>query len=86
MEVHVADDGGEVVLRVTNQGPPLAAEQVEGLFAPFRRGPTRSSKRRGVGLGLYIASQIVSSHGGTISAHSDAGGTHFVARLPREAP
>lgn len=86
VEVHVADDGGEVVLRVTNQGPPLAAEQVEGLFAPFRRGPTRSSKRRGVGLGLYIASQIVSSHGGTISAHSDAGGTHFVARLPREAP
>lgn len=84
VDVQVSDEGGGVELRVTNQGAPIAPEQMEGLFAPFRQGLRRSSKRGGVGLGLHIASQIVASHGGTISALSDAGGTHFIVRLPRQ--
>jgi signal transduction histidine kinase len=36
-------------------------------------------------LGLFIANQIVRSHGGTIEAHSQDGETRFQVRLPRHA-
>jgi signal transduction histidine kinase len=39
-----------------------------------------------LGLGLYIAREIVLMHGGTIGAESDDAGTVFSARLPRSRP
>ena len=56
------------------------------VFEPFRRGP-RTSDRRGAGLGLYVARQIVSAHGGEITVLSpDGDGTTFVVTLPRRPP
>jgi len=44
-------------------------------------GPTQG---RSIGLGLYIAKQVVDAHGGTITVRSEAGeGTSFTARMPR---
>jgi signal transduction histidine kinase len=47
---------------------------------------SRSNKRRGgIGLGLYIAREIVIAHGGTIAvASSEGAGTVFTVRLPRQ--
>jgi signal transduction histidine kinase len=54
------------------------------LFEPFRRGPDpRGGDRKGLGLGLFIARQIVLAHRGTIEARSSEGeGTLFTVRLP----
>jgi PAS domain S-box-containing protein len=78
--------GEEVVLKVTNQGPPIPPALLAVLFEPFCRGPAPpdGSHSRGLGLGLYIARQIVDAHGGQISVESTAAdGTTFTVRLPR---
>jgi len=54
------------------------------IFEPFRRARERETSATGnLGLGLYIARQIMLSHGGTLDAHSADGTTTFVMRLPR---
>ncbi|NOJ97034.1 response regulator [Corallococcus coralloides] len=87
--VRVSAEGlnGEAVLWVHNLGAPIPAEQVPHLFAAWRRAG-RSDRERGtaggLGLGLYITSQIVRSHGGTVQVTStEAQGTTFTVRLPR---
>jgi signal transduction histidine kinase len=71
-----------VEISVNNVGKPIPPEVLSQLFLPFRR-VNGNAKVGGVGLGLYIVEQIVSAHGGVITAHSDESGTRFVARLPR---
>ena len=80
-------DGAEVVVEITNQGEPIPADQLPFIFEPFRRAKELADSKTGnLGLGLYIAHQIVLSHGGTLAAHSADGMTTFVMRLPRLAP
>jgi signal transduction histidine kinase len=80
-------DGEDVVVEITNHGAPVSADQLPFLFDPFRRaGEERGSSKTGnLGLGLYIAKQIVLAHRGTLDARSSHGTTTFVLRLPREA-
>lgn len=77
----------EVVLEVANDGPPIPAERIPTLFKPFQPGRTTDrSLSRGLGLGLYIADQIVRAHEGSIEVRSSVGtGTAFCVRLPRRA-
>jgi PAS domain S-box-containing protein len=82
-QVRVSLEGDADVLRLTvwNAGAPIPPELFPILFEPFRRG---ASHGRGLGLGLYIAKQIVTAHGGEIDVHSTAeDGTRFAVRLPR---
>ena len=79
-------DGAAVVVEISNQGPPISADVLPFIFEPFRRANQREKSATGnLGLGLYIANQIVLSHGGTLDAHSADGTTTFVMRLPRGA-
>jgi PAS domain S-box-containing protein len=75
----------EVSIAVTNQGDPIPVDLLPVLFDPFRRGRSAGTKnRRGIGLGLYIADQIVAAHGGRIDVRSDSeSGTTFTVRLSR---
>ena len=69
----------EAVVEVTNAGAPIPAELVPHLFEPFRRGDDeRSQRRKGLGLGLYIAVQIAAAHGGNIRVRSDAATGHHL--------
>ncbi|WNG63163.1 PAS domain-containing sensor histidine kinase [Archangium gephyra] len=78
-----APDG--LTLTVRNEGPPVPLEERATLFEPFKRGKRASGD--GLGLGLYIARQIVVAHGGRISVESGVGlGTRFIVWLPRHAP
>jgi phosphoserine phosphatase RsbU/P len=78
--------GDDVFLKVCNQGPPIPADVIPILFEPFRRGVAEDRSPRGLGLGLYIAQQIVQAHTGTIGVESTAElGTTFTVRLPRHA-
>jgi len=82
VEVSLVDRGDAgVVLQVKNGGTPIPSELLPHLFEPFRRG---SGSTNGLGLGLFIASEVVRAHRGTIEATStDAAGTTFTVSLPR---
>lgn len=77
-QVHVHDEEGPVV-RVVDFGKGIDEEILEeGLFVPFK-----TTKKKGMGIGLYQSKQIIEAHGGTISATSpDEGGAIFSVTLP----
>ncbi|TAJ84826.1 PAS domain-containing sensor histidine kinase [Reyranella sp.] len=68
-------------LAVCNAGTPIEAAAMERLFQPFSRGEVRPSQE-GLGLGLYIASEIAKAHGGTIDVTSTPELTCFTLRMP----
>jgi signal transduction histidine kinase len=70
------------VLEVWNAGEPIPNDSINRIFGPFWR-PSSLGARQGLGLGLYICSQIVHAHGGTLAVTSnEADGTSFIARFP----
>jgi signal transduction histidine kinase len=82
--LHVAPDGDRARLRVTDRGIGIAAEDQARVFERFERA-VGAQHFGGLGLGLYIARQIVIAHGGEIRVESAPGtGTSFVVLLPRE--
>jgi signal transduction histidine kinase len=86
VEVRIRGEAGEMVLVVHNTGEPIPGEVLPQLFKPMQRGAATAEKcSRSVGLGLYIVDQLVRAHGGTLEVKStEAEGTTFTARLPRE--
>jgi signal transduction histidine kinase len=70
---------GAFELTVTNHGAPIPERAMDNLFEPYMRGDHPS--QQGLGLGLYIASQIAKAHGGTLKASSDAEETRFVFEM-----
>jgi len=84
--LHVAPDGERARLRVTDRGIGISSEDQARVFERFERAVT-SQHFGGLGLGLYIARQIVEAHGGEIRVESVPGAaTSFVVLLPREPP
>jgi signal transduction histidine kinase len=78
------EPGEEVVVEVTNAGAPIPPEVLSRVFEPFRRGErVRPGGKDGLGLGLFIARAIVTTHGGRIEARSDPSRTTFTLHLPR---
>jgi len=68
-------------LKVVNHGEPIQPEAMSRLFSPYERGAVRPSQQ-GLGLGLYIASEIARAHGGTLTATSTAEETCFTLTIP----
>ncbi|GLU31187.1 two-component sensor histidine kinase [Trinickia caryophylli] len=86
--VVVAGGDAEVRIEVRNRGPAIDGPTLERIFEPLQRGTGRPDKTRGndgLGLGLYIASEIAKAHRGAIDVRSDRTETVFVVRLPRRA-
>jgi len=79
--VQAQTDGVAFTLTVTNLGEPIADTTIAHLFQPFFRASARPNQQ-GLGLGLYIASEIAKAHGGTLTAESAEGKTHFTFRMP----
>lgn len=71
-------------IAICNQGEPIPPAAMERLFAPFSRGEVRPSQQ-GLGLGLYIASEIARAHGGRIDVTSTPELTCFTFHMPVEA-
>jgi putative PEP-CTERM system histidine kinase len=72
-------DGHKVVFSVSDNGPGMSREFMENsLFRPFK-----STKRKGLGIGLYQCKIIVEAHNGKIEVESEPGrGSTFSIHLP----
>lgn len=81
--VHAETHGGSFELWVANAGQPIPEAAMEKLFEPFFRGEARAS-RQGLGLGLYIASQIAKAHDGSLTVSSSPKETRFTFTMPSE--
>jgi sigma-B regulation protein RsbU (phosphoserine phosphatase) len=79
--VRAVGDDTYFELSVANAGTPIPAAARERLFQPFFREDVRASQQ-GLGLGLYIASEIVRAHKGRIAVTSDDELTRFTVRIP----
>jgi len=86
--INVAARGlpNEVVLSVENQGPVIPAEKLERIFGVTGQDLTDRAAGDHLGLGLYITSEIIKAHGGTIDANSSDEDTVFTVHLPRQQP
>ncbi len=73
--------GEFAVVRVSDTGPGIPAENMEKIFYPFF-----TTKKHGSGVGLSMAKKIVDSHRGLIDVESEpGGGALFTVRLPMVA-
>lgn len=84
IRVTAKGDRAGVVVAVHNAGPPIPENGQRDIFDPMVRcRHDAATGKIGLGLGLYIAKELVTAHGGTIELKSsDADGTTFTVRLP----
>jgi signal transduction histidine kinase len=68
-------------LWIGNGGDQIPEDAIGRLFQPFT-GPVEHASKDGLGLGLYIASQIAEAHGGTLSVTSSPVETRFTLKIP----
>ncbi|WP_063550836.1 sensor histidine kinase [Burkholderia territorii] len=86
VRVTAASDDTEVHIEVGNGGAVIDPLVLERIFDPLQRGvdpSERTDEDVGLGLGLYIASEITKAHHGRIDARSDHTETVFAVHLPR---
>lgn len=86
IEVAARLDGQKVVLTVANHGEPIPPERERDLFHPYKRQSVANPRNPGgMGLGLYIASEIVRAHGGTLAYEYRAPRVVFECHWPASA-
>jgi signal transduction histidine kinase len=86
IKVSASTSAEQFIFEVWNAGEPIPAEGLDKIFEPFWRNAS-STNRSGLGLGLYICSQIVKAHGGTLTVTSTRdSGTTFSVHLPLSRP
>jgi hypothetical protein len=84
VSVGARSDEERFELWVANRGAPIPPETAERLFRPFYRAAERPG-RQGLGLGLYIASEIARAHDGALEVESSDAETRFTFRMPNRA-
>jgi signal transduction histidine kinase len=84
IEVGIADEGGRTVIRVADQGPGLAPEDMARLFERFQRLSARpTGGEPSTGLGLSIVKRIVDLHNGVVSVQETGPtGSTFTIAIP----
>ncbi|WP_433708313.1 sensor histidine kinase [Paenibacillus illinoisensis] len=83
VEIALSLDEGEAVVRISNYGESIPAQDLPHLFERFYRvDKSRSRDTGGTGLGLAIAKSMIELHHGRIAAFSENGRTDFVTRFP----
>jgi signal transduction histidine kinase len=82
--IRAGQAAGQVEVSISDTGPGIPAEDLPRIFDRFyQTDKSRSRERRGSGLGLSIASEIIQAHRGTITIRSLPGkGSTFIVTLP----
>jgi signal transduction histidine kinase len=91
MELTLTGEASGVTLAVHNHGRPIPPGELTKVFDPLVRGATAGKPKQNrpgsIGLGLYIARELVLAHGGAIDVQSSGeAGTAFTVHLPRHPP
>ncbi|WBL25809.1 GAF domain-containing sensor histidine kinase [Zunongwangia sp. HGR-M22] len=81
IEVIVSNTENEFSLSVINQGKTIPEDYRGDLFKPFFKSKAQSNEN-GLGLGLYIASEIAKAHDGSLAMTSENGETSFTFKMP----
>ncbi|MEV0345507.1 HAMP domain-containing sensor histidine kinase [Nonomuraea sp. NPDC050680] len=82
--VTVDERGGWGVLEILDDGAGIAPDQRENVFRRFTRlDASRNRDAGGTGLGLPIAREIATAHGGTLTVEDSDTGARFVLQIPR---
>jgi len=67
-------------IKIKDQGKGMTTDEIEKVFDPFY---TTKEPGKGMGIGLYICSQIMKIHRGSIDIHSSPGkGTEVLIKIP----
>jgi signal transduction histidine kinase len=80
IHVEVVDDGGHVVLRVSDDGPGVPAADADRIFQPF---VTSQPRPESTGLGLPVAREIAKAHLGSLDLEPATTGASFRLRVPK---
>ncbi|NIY75916.1 hypothetical protein HED22_09695 [Thalassospira sp. HF15] len=73
---------GYVYIRVVDEGPGIAADDLQNVLNAFYRGRD-ATKTQGVGLGLHLTNRIIEAHDGSLSVSvGEEGGTTVLIKLP----
>lgn len=86
--VSVRREDGQALVSIKDHGIGISPEELKSLFHLFSRGAiARKHVLSGLGIGLHIARELVSAHGGTVEARSEGvgQGAEFIVRLPMTA-
>lgn len=84
ISIWVEEDDSNVIIYFRNYGKTIPAQRLDSIFEKFfRLDDARATNTGGAGLGLAIAKEIVTLHGGTILADSRDRETTFVVSLPK---
>jgi signal transduction histidine kinase/CheY-like chemotaxis protein len=76
-------DHGSIVIRVTDSGPGMNAEEQARIFQEFEQTGSASQRSGGTGLGLAISARILNEAGGGLTLESTPGkGSTFTIRMP----
>ena len=87
IRVHVQAEPHETAIAVQDEGIGIPADEQQRIFERFHRADNIDRHVSGLGLGLFIARQIVEAHGGSLRVDSAPGrGSTFTVRLPRHTP
>ncbi len=78
--IRAVTQSSSIQIDVISDGKPIPDRIRHGIFDPYVRGDTATTK--GIGLGLHIASQIAAAHGGRLSVEPEPGGNRFSLLLP----
>ena len=86
--VSIAEQNGQIVLFIEDEGPGIAKDELERVFEKFYRVKGGDGRSPGTGLGLAICRGITNAMGGSIQAESPVSkgrGTRLVVRFPKMA-
>jgi signal transduction histidine kinase len=81
IKIQAKSNTEQFTLSISNPGEQISEAAMARLFLPFSRGEVKAGLE-GLGLGLYISSEIARAHGGTLNVSSDEIETCFTLQLP----
>jgi signal transduction histidine kinase len=86
IQIRAEREGSDAVIIVSDTGVGIAAAELDAIFGLFVRFEQEGHIEAGLGLGLYLARQLIEAHHGTVTAASDGPGrgSAFTVRLPCE--
>jgi signal transduction histidine kinase len=84
IDVVMRNDGKHVFINIIDRGMGIPEEQQVHIFDPYYRAPGALTTRvGGLGIGLFISSQLIKAHAGQLTVQSREGeGSTFTIRLP----